>query len=443
MPNPPLFLSSVSPFLYLIILLFLPFIHSKPPTGFSLELIHRDSPLSPLYPGNLTDSQRANRLVEFSNSRANTLYNPQGLRFNLAYDDTTLYLVKIKIGTPAIPLYLLLDTGSILVWTQCEPCTHRFRQIPPIYNSTASHTFKKLPCQHPLCRNNGSIFKCKNGECVYREAYMGGAVTEGVAASDVMETSPNSHMELYFGCSRNNQNFPGFERSGRSGGIIGLSMSPVSLLQQLGDVTQHRFSYCLAPLQGNATTFLRFGSDISTRGRSFKSTPIISAPLNPYSYYVDLRDISVDGKRIGFPPNMFAIRRDGTGGCGIDSGSSFSSIIQPAYQRVVKAIQDYYFLKYGIHPLQLPQVRYDLCYTQRPAVTRYASLTFHFQGADLEVEGENVHVFLRDYNIFCLGLKSSPQLTIIGAKQQTNTRFIYDAAARQILFARENCIQDR
>ncbi|WCJ39581.1 Eukaryotic aspartyl protease family protein [Euphorbia peplus] len=414
----------MSPFFYLIILL--PFVHTKPPNGFSLELIHKDSPLSPLYPGHLSDVERANRLAELSNVRAKTFegssINTQGMRLKLTHDGG-LHLVKVQIGTPSISLYLELDTGSNLVWTQCEPCTRKYRQIPPIYNSTASRTFKKLPCEHPFCRNNSPFFKCQQGECVYRQSYLDGGVTEGVAASDALEPLNNAHVLLYFGCSRNTQNFGSFEITGRSGGILGLGLSPLSLVQQLSNITNHKFSYCLTPLDGgaNASSLLRFGSDISTRG-TFQSTPIVS-PSNAKSYYLDLRDISVEGTRIGFPPNTFAIKRDGSGGCHLDSGTPLTRIIASAHPRVIGAFQNY-FHRYGVQPIHLAGVRYDVCYKNNRAIAKLPSMTFHFQGADMKVEAKNLFTNLGSQDAFCLALQSSQQTTIIGAVQQVNTRFI-------------------
>jgi hypothetical protein len=40
------------------------------PNGLTIKLIHRDSPASPLYPGNITFSERIRRLVKQSKARA-------------------------------------------------------------------------------------------------------------------------------------------------------------------------------------------------------------------------------------------------------------------------------------------------------------------------------------------------------------------------------------
>ncbi|XP_065868692.1 aspartic proteinase nepenthesin-1-like [Euphorbia lathyris] len=453
MPQPQIFLSSIAPFL-IILLSFLPFSTPKSANnGFSFQLIHTDSLHSPFYDEGLTHSQRLNRLAESSKIRANSLEldtnsnssldvaNPQTLRFNVA-QNYVCYLVSLQFGTPSIPLYLILDTGSSLVWTQCEPCTHRFRQERPIYNSTASPTFKELPCQHPFCRNNNSTFTCQNGKCVYRQTYLSGDVTEGVAASDFFRPLDNTRISLQFGCSRNSRNFTFLEHTGRGGGIMGLSLSPISILQQLGNITQHRFSYCLVPYDQLSTavfrSLLRFGNDINTHGRTFESTPIISPP-NMYAYYLDLLDISIGNNRLNFPPNTFSIKRDGSGGCIIDSGTTLTHFSQSSYPKVKTAFQNYFRSK-GFTQVHMPP--YDLCYINGRSMDEIPTMTFHFRGADFEVEGHYLIMPFPDHNAFCIGIQQTRSLTILGAIQQGNTRFIYDAAARQLLFSPENCMLD-
>lgn len=77
------------------------------------------------------------------------------------------------------------------------------------------------------------------------------------------------------------------------------------VVQQLANMTNRRFSFFVIPFSTtNSTTgFLGFGQDIDTPGRN----------LHWYKYY--------DGQRIGFPPETFLLKRDGTGGCIIDSGT--------------------------------------------------------------------------------------------------------------------------
>ena len=156
-------------FLHILLLLVLlisqkPHFTSSNPTGFSAKLIPRDSPESPLYPGNLTQTQRLERLVRFSKERAqylrystsispnpsNATLRPQEARMALLRNNF-YYIVKTAIGNPATVLYVIMDTGGGLVWTQCLPCTNCYKQTIPLYDSAASSSYWKLPCSHFLC----------------------------------------------------------------------------------------------------------------------------------------------------------------------------------------------------------------------------------------------------------------------------------------------------
>ncbi|WCJ39607.1 Eukaryotic aspartyl protease family protein [Euphorbia peplus] len=416
-------------FLYIFtfsILLFV--VISKHHNGFSFELVHRDS-ISLLDLEN-TKSSNFNKL-----SKLDT--NPQGLRFELTHSDRLTYLVKLQFGSPSIPIYLFPDTGSHLFWTQCEPCTYRFHQAPPIYNSSASHTYAKLPCNHHFCRYNNSTFTCQHGECVYKLHYMSNSSTAGVAASDIFHLANNKQMQIKFGCSDNSQNFGSRDQLGRFGGILGLNMSPVSILQQLYNVTQRRFSYCLPP-NNNVSTLLRFGDDIATFGRIFKSIRIVS-PLYRNSYYLDLRDISVDSHRLNFTLGTFRLQYDGHGGCVIDSATSYTRFIEPAYRKIIGAFQLYYE-RYGLQRVRVPNSGLELCYKNSQKLPKLAAMTYHFDGADFEVDANNIYRRIEHTSdVFCVEIKSSPSLTILGTMHQINTRFIYDLNARRILFAREDC----
>ncbi|KAI6687449.1 hypothetical protein NL676_024277 [Syzygium grande] len=140
--------------------------------GFSLKLIPRFSPKSPLYPGDLTWEEKLDMAVELSVSRAhyiNALSNksssedPNNIHLKV-HEDSHFYAVELQLRTPATTQVRPMDTGSGLTWTQCQPCKNCFRQKIPIYTPDSSSSFQKLPCDHWLCR---SRFQCIRGQCVY------------------------------------------------------------------------------------------------------------------------------------------------------------------------------------------------------------------------------------------------------------------------------------
>lgn len=42
--------------------------------------------------------------------------------------------MKDTIGNPPFDIYGMLDTGSDLLWTQCEPCQGCYKQMNPKFN---------------------------------------------------------------------------------------------------------------------------------------------------------------------------------------------------------------------------------------------------------------------------------------------------------------------
>ncbi|KAL5804417.1 hypothetical protein ACOSQ3_031217 [Xanthoceras sorbifolium] len=416
-------------------------ITSSTSIGFTMKIIPITSPESPFYIGNLSESEKTvHQLVEMSKIRALSFSLQENIRLPVSYSG--VYLVKIQIGTPSIPVFLLMDTGSGLTWTQCQPCVNCYPQMPPVYDSRTSRTYQQLPCDHPVCRGNPSLFRCMNRRCVYSENYADGSSTRGIASQESFGFLPNTtSVSISFGCSNDNRGFT-FAPNSRISGVLGLSTGPESLVRQLGQLINNRFSYCLLRLdQGpTATSYLRFGQDIGTRGRNLQSTPIVTPPgLN--HYYLSLSDISVNGRRLGFPPGTFSLRRNGTGGCIIDSGTTITSIQENAYQTIIGAFASYFSgfrlqRYYG-------QRNFELCYLKTSSFRSYPTMTYHFQGANFTMISEYVNVIYNRAGYFCVTLLPNRyQKTIIGAWHQQNTRFIYDLNRGVLQFAPENCMRD-
>ncbi|KAJ3670428.1 hypothetical protein LUZ60_010752 [Juncus effusus] len=56
------------------------------------------------------------------------------------------YIMTLSIGTPAITYSAIVDTGSDLIWTQCQPCKSCFNQSTAIYDPSMSSTVNAVPC---------------------------------------------------------------------------------------------------------------------------------------------------------------------------------------------------------------------------------------------------------------------------------------------------------
>ena len=84
------------------------------------------------------------------------------------------FFMNLLIGTPVVPLVVIMDTGSDLIWTQCKPCTYCFEQATPVFNLKLSSSFSDVTCSSKICKalRNSS---CGNGCCEYLNVYGDGS----------------------------------------------------------------------------------------------------------------------------------------------------------------------------------------------------------------------------------------------------------------------------
>ncbi|KAB2049115.1 hypothetical protein ES319_A13G155300v1 [Gossypium barbadense] len=433
------------------------FVTSKP-TGFSLRAVIDDSPESPLYLiENLTIAERLERLIKISYARVNYLnlvssgdakLVPDNIRIPMLRD-ALYYAVAFTIGSQGHPVKLLMDTGGGLIWTQCLPCPNCFPQKLPIYNPAASTSYATLPCSHPFCNGDRRLYNCEHGRyCVYNAQYSGGASTSAIASTEAFHFFVDQHsthpFNVIFGCSYDSRDIA-FMNTDISG-IFGLSFSPDSMASQFSALIQHRFSYCLAPFDDVTPRplVLRFGEDIpQLPPQSVGSTQLIASPTS-YFFYLGLKDISVAGHRIGFPPSIFQIKPNGLGGFFIDSGALFTHIDADAlggnaYAEVLKVFAAYYGSKYLKQTGASPE-GFELCYERPPNFDEFATLTFHFDESVYTVNGQYMHVIAP--NFFCVGILKGSSVSVLGAWQQQNKRIIYDGGRGVLEFADENCMND-
>lgn len=121
--------------------------------GIRLELTHADAR------GDFTGVERIRRAADRSHRRVNGLLGtvtssfPATLRSDSAataavHASTATYLVDLGIGMPQLPLTAVLDTGSDLIWTQCDaPCRRCFPQPAPLYAPARSQTYANVSCR--------------------------------------------------------------------------------------------------------------------------------------------------------------------------------------------------------------------------------------------------------------------------------------------------------
>ncbi|CAH8266769.1 unnamed protein product [Arabidopsis lyrata] len=103
----------------------------------TVELIHRDSPHSPLYNPHHTVSDGLNATFLRSISRSRRFNTKTDLQSGLISNGGE-YLMSISIGTPPSKVLAIADTGSDLTWVQCKPYQQCYKQNSPLFDKKKS-----------------------------------------------------------------------------------------------------------------------------------------------------------------------------------------------------------------------------------------------------------------------------------------------------------------
>ena len=116
------------------------------------ELIHRDHPDSPLST-NASHSERLAACMERSERRrARSLISSTDFQSSVSgVQDLAEYVMNISLGTPPQVRIAIVDTGSDLVWLQCQCGSTCQNQIDPLFDPTASTSYLAVPCDDSLC----------------------------------------------------------------------------------------------------------------------------------------------------------------------------------------------------------------------------------------------------------------------------------------------------
>ncbi|KAG6404098.1 hypothetical protein SASPL_136338 [Salvia splendens] len=77
------------------------------------------------------------------------------------------YFARIGVGRPSKDFYMVVDTGSDISWLQCQPCSTCYDQADPIFNPSASASYRSLPCASPQC-SALEVSACRTDSCLYQ-----------------------------------------------------------------------------------------------------------------------------------------------------------------------------------------------------------------------------------------------------------------------------------
>ncbi|XP_057745714.1 aspartic proteinase nepenthesin-1-like [Arachis stenosperma] len=233
-------------------------------------------------------------------------------------------VVKIGIGTidiegdVAYKSYpLALDTGSDLIWIQCEECkiqdeNHRcYPQKEQPFTDSKSRTYQPLPSSHLLCKYSRSNEK---GHCIY--TVNGTEAVKGIV----------------FGCGYKN-----YDDDGNAGdayqiaGTFGMSPGPRSFLSQY---KAKKFSFCMVPryMKNPPSTYLRFGSEVKPLTR-FQTVDLLMTRATKNHFVLQLEDLGVNGKRLRIDRRKLRDQQ-----LVVDFGSTDSFMLNGAHEKLVNKL---------------------------------------------------------------------------------------------------------
>ncbi|KAH7431069.1 hypothetical protein KP509_08G028500 [Ceratopteris richardii] len=462
----------------------------------SLRLMHRDSPYSPLSTSSdLTPQQRllgrldrdmarvqaltqraeiasegqardvqrkVNRTSYENEDRDMTQRGAHGLRgpvYSGFRQGSGEYFVKLGVGTPAREMFMVIDTGSDVMWIQCTPCLDCYEQRDPVFDPTSSSSYRKLSCRSPVC-GMLELHGCAgggDGHCLYQVAYGDGSFTAGEFSVEELtfgmhggrgrrpRASTTTTVRVAMGCGHDNEGlFTG------ASGLFGLGGGHLSFPSQVGRRYGGVFSYCLMDRDMEGYSSLEFGAytargdsgDDSDRGaaapRGTIYTPLFRNARMQTFYYVALSGISVGGHLLPIPARAFRMNGGGAGGVIVDSGTSVTRLVEVAYGPLRSAFRaatrDLPFA--GGYSL------FDTCYDlSRRSTVKLPTMSLHFEGgSEVALPANNYFIPVDATGTFCLAFAGSPgELSIIGNIQQQGFRVTFDTASMRIGFSPNQC----
>ncbi|KAH0448829.1 hypothetical protein IEQ34_022629 [Dendrobium chrysotoxum] len=423
----------------------LPFL-STATGGFYVDLIHRDSPLSPSYDPSSTPISRLRASYHRSRGRAAYFLRATNRTTDIhskIFPNNYEFLMTLSIGTPPIKTLAIVDTGSDLIWLQCTPCNQCYTQLSPLFDPTASSSYNTVPCSDSACTalpQYGDCFSKSN--CNYEYSYGDGSYVIGELATETFSFDSIANQQVHvpnilFGCTHESKGT--FDKKGA--GLVGLAGGQLSLITQLGDAVKNKFSYCLPPLNNNSITGrINFGTKAVVSGPDAVITDLIRSDTENF-FFLNLERISVagDSEAIAFKSSQNGSQEEGN--IIIDSGTTLTIIDDDILQSLVTKLSTVVKLPQVSDPQGMFSLCFDVSRVERIEDGNIPDITFHFSGADVVLKPLNAFMNL-DERTLCLAMISNAGIggtSIFGNVAQQNFNIAYDLRAMKLTLEPADC----
>lgn len=363
-----------------------------------------------------------------------------------AYPDGQYY-TSIFVGNPPRPYFLDVDTGSDLMWIQCDaPCTSCAKGPHPLYRPNKGKII--LP-RDSLCQElQGNQNYCAScHQCDYEIEYADRSSSMGVLARDDMHllaaNGDREKLSFVFGCAYDQQGQL-LASPAKTDGILGLSSAKVSLPSQLASqgIISNIIGHCITTeARGGGYIFL--GDDFVPRwGVTWVPTLTGLASI----YRTEIQKVSYGGLQLG------------VGGKGgkiqviFDSGSSYTYFPDEAYTNLISSLK--YINNYLVQDdsdQTLP-----ICWTANFPVRSvndvqqlFKPLTLHFEKrwwvlpTTLTIPPEG-YLIISDKGNVCLGILNGMEIyrgstIIVGDVSFRGKLVVYDNEQKRIGWTDSGC----
>ncbi|KAJ4894091.1 Protein ASPARTIC PROTEASE IN GUARD CELL 2 [Raphanus sativus] len=340
------------------------------------------------------------------------------------------YFVRIGVGSPPRDQYMVIDSGSDMVWVQCQPCKLCYKQSDPVFDPAKSASYTGVSCGSSVCdriENSG----CHSGGCRYEVMYGDGSYTKGTLALETLTFGRTVIRNVAMGCGHRNRGmFVG------AAGLLGIGGGSMSFVGQLTGQTGGAFGYCLVSRGTDSTGSLVFGREALPVGASW--VPLVRNPRAPSFYYVGLKGLGVGGVRIPLPDDVFDLTETGNGGVVMDTGTAVTRLPTAAYA----AFRDGFKSQTANLPRASGVSIFDTCYDLSGFVSvRVPTVSFYFtEGPVLTLPARNFLMPVDDSGTYCFAFAASPTgLSIIGNIQQEGIQVSFDGANGFVGFGPNVC----
>ncbi|KAH6756588.1 Eukaryotic aspartyl protease family protein [Perilla frutescens var. hirtella] len=343
------------------------------------------------------------------------------------------YFTRIGIGTPPKYVYMVLDTGSDVVWVQCSPCRKCYSQTDPLFDPKRSSSFLGVSCVSPLCRRLDSPGCNSRKKCLYQVSYGDGSFTVGEFSTETLTFRKTRVGNVALGCGHDNEGlFIG------AAGLLGLGRGKLSFPTQAGSRFGRKFSYCLVDRSASSNpSSMVFGESAASRNAVY--TPLLTNPKLDTFYYVGLNGISVGGTRVpAITASLFKLDPIGNGGVIVDSGTSVTRLTRPAYV----ALRDAFVAGAANLKRASEFSLFDTCFDlSGKTEVKVPTVVLHFEGADVSLPASNYLIPVDTNGKFCFAFAGTMSgLSIIGNIQQQSFRVVFDLAGNRVGFAPRGCV---